>query len=416
MITGGPVSVELLNSFIDQLVIKFDDWEVIGFNNGFSGLLQDRLVNLSSILEDEHCENGDLSYLVTERKLPKRNADFYQQVVTKLRQHELQGLVVVGGNGTACALGDLNSYLIENPVRIWQIPKTMDGDYIDSFCNIGFPSALFHSIRELSAYRKEASLLGAPCVVKMLGREVGQLAFRAGMKSKASLVLIAEELRKLKRSVKIDEVLELITAAELKSLAWFDHFGVVGLAEGVIDCLDRVSQEAVGVRYIKHGKNQELVDFANSDLEVYLRDRLKELLREIGFDKDCQVAARRIGYLARASEPSEEDIQLAMAYANRLRQEFDKEPCNEVMILMPPGQRCIPLERMIRKDGEAYQLEVDISSEEFRESVNLQLRVERQEVDELCDLLAKKFEGLDIERIRSIFNASADIFSQLKVN
>ncbi len=183
MVTGGAVSVPLLNIAVQYIAkaVRRNGGIPIGFSGGFYPLLGSKGIDPFEITDDMFC-SGD-SLLITERILPRRSqADWLEIQRQIVDVHGVSRLILIGGNGTASAIGQVRKHCPKIEMII-QVLKTMDGDFMSPYACLGFASAVSKSVEEISAFKRESTLYGSPFIVRVLGRDVGQLALNAGLQA-----------------------------------------------------------------------------------------------------------------------------------------------------------------------------------------------------------------------------------------
>ena len=172
--------------------------EVVGIEDGYLGLIQNRLrplapEDVSNILTQGgtilgSCNKANPSaYAVPEGdKWVVR--DVRDQVVEHYRQAGLDALVVIGGDGTMSGAAKL----IERGLRIVGVPKTIDNDLWGTDITFGHDTAVNTATEALDKVHTTASSHHRVMAVEMMGRYAGWLALHAGMAGGADVILIPE--------------------------------------------------------------------------------------------------------------------------------------------------------------------------------------------------------------------------------
>ncbi len=198
---------------------------VIGFRDGFRGLMENRtlrlgLETLSSILT----KGGTI--LGTSRdkphKMPVGNEvmDMTQVICDNYRQHNLDALICIGGGGT-----QKNAYrLAQKGLNILTLPKTIDNDVAMTDVTFGFHTAMEIATEAIDRLHSTAHSHHRIIVVEIMGHNAGWLALGAGMAGGADVILIPE----------IPYDLEAVTAAIRKRKQRGTNFSIVAVAEGAL--------------------------------------------------------------------------------------------------------------------------------------------------------------------------------------
>jgi 6-phosphofructokinase 1 len=201
ILTGGgdaPGLNAVLRAFVKTgLGLGF---EIYGSEDGFEGLIQpNRLVKLKlasvlgilprggSILG---CSNraNPFAYPVKGSKGKETFVDVSDQVIARLRQHAIDVLVLVGGDGTMSHAADLQ----KRGVRVVGVPKTIDNDLAATDQTFGFDTAVTTATWAIDALHSTAESHDRVMLLELMGRYAGWISLYAGIAGGADVVLIPE--------------------------------------------------------------------------------------------------------------------------------------------------------------------------------------------------------------------------------
>ena len=194
----------------------YNGLEVIGVSHGYSGLMAGEVssMSLGSVADIIH-RGGTILY--TARSEEFKTPQGQQKAYAVLRQHEVDGLIVIGGDGSfrgARALSRLG-------VPTIGIPGTIDNDIPCCDQTIGFDTAVNTAIDAIDKIRDTATSHERTYVVEVMGRHAGDIALHVGLAGGAESVLIPEVpfqmdevIRKLERSVARGKKHSIIVVAE----------------------------------------------------------------------------------------------------------------------------------------------------------------------------------------------------------
>jgi len=210
------------------------DLQLIGFYDGFRGLLHDR-----NILFDDSSLSGILTVggtiLGTSRDKPEKmevggkKQDMRDAMVDTYQKHHLDVLVCMGGGGT-----HKNAYsLMEKGLNIVTIPKTIDNDIYNTDVTLGFDTALGIATEAIDRLHSTAHSHHRIVVVEIMGHNAGWLALGAGVAGGADVILIPE--------IPYDE--EYIAEAILERSRSGKHFSIVAISEGAVSKKDKKREE-----------------------------------------------------------------------------------------------------------------------------------------------------------------------------
>jgi 6-phosphofructokinase 1 len=174
-------------------------WEVLGIEESFGGLLQTRKTRLlkpkdvrgilhtgGTILGASNRGNPLRFPVKTSDGLTYR--DRSDEVLENFRALGLDGLVVVGGDGTlSIALA-----LSRKGLPVVGVPKTIDNDLMGTAITFGFDTAVSVATEALDRLHTTASSHRRVMVLEVMGRNVGWIALHAGVAGGADVILIPE--------------------------------------------------------------------------------------------------------------------------------------------------------------------------------------------------------------------------------
>ena len=200
ILTGGG-DCPGLNAVIRAIVkagILLGGLEVIGIEDGYLGLIENRMRPLTSDDVSGLLVVGGTILGSSNKANPKKFAvmqdghwvyqDVTEQVLQHCRANGLEALIVIGGDGTMEGAANL----IEHGLRIIGVPKTIDNDLEGTEITFGHDTAVATATDALDKVHTTASSHHRVLVVELMGRYAGWLALRAGLASGADVILIPE--------------------------------------------------------------------------------------------------------------------------------------------------------------------------------------------------------------------------------
>ena len=162
--------------------------EVIGFYNGFSGLLDGNHTKMTRRSVGDIIHRGG-TILRTARCREFETKEGREKAYKKIEKLDIGGLIIIGGNGSLTGGKLLNE---EFGIPVIGIPATIDNDLaMTEFC-IGFDTAMNTVLDALNKIRDTATSHERTFVVEIMGRDAGYLALYTGMAGGAESILIPE--------------------------------------------------------------------------------------------------------------------------------------------------------------------------------------------------------------------------------
>jgi ATP-dependent phosphofructokinase / diphosphate-dependent phosphofructokinase len=183
--------------------------EIYGSEDGFEGLIQpNRLVNLKlasvrgilprggSILG---CSNraNPFAYPTRDARGKETFIDVSETVIERLREHGIDLLVLVGGDGTMHHAAELE----KRGVRVVGVPKTIDNDLAATDYTFGFDTAVSTATWAIDALHSTAESHDRVMLLELMGRYAGWISLSAGIAGGADVVVIPEIPYELERIV-----------------------------------------------------------------------------------------------------------------------------------------------------------------------------------------------------------------------
>ncbi|MGD9909101.1 MAG: 6-phosphofructokinase [Candidatus Izemoplasmatales bacterium] len=201
LLTGGGDCSGLnavIRAVVRTAILKYN-YEVVGFIGGYHGLYKDDYVNMSiatvsgifhqggTILKNSNKDN-----LFNFRQVDKDGTVTYSDVsdvaIANLKKHNVDALVIIGGDGTLTSARDF----ARKGINVVGIPKTIDNDVPATDITFGYRTALDHIMLALDALHTTAFSHDRVMILEVMGRNAGWLALEGGIAGSADVILIPE--------------------------------------------------------------------------------------------------------------------------------------------------------------------------------------------------------------------------------
>jgi 6-phosphofructokinase 1 len=172
-----------MNAAVRAVVRKaiFHDMEVYGVYNGYSGLISGNIKKL------ELGSVGDIM-LYSARCEEFKTKEGQQKGIEQLKKFGIEGLVVVGGDGSYRGA----KALTEQGFPCIGVPGTIDNDIPGTDYTIGFDTALNTVIDAVDKIRDTATSHDRAFIIEVMGRDAGDIALWAGLAGGAETIIIPE--------------------------------------------------------------------------------------------------------------------------------------------------------------------------------------------------------------------------------
>ncbi|MCE9624716.1 MAG: 6-phosphofructokinase [Deltaproteobacteria bacterium] len=303
------------NAAIEALVrgaIQVHGWEPLGIFDGYRGLLEPEGRIQELLLEDVAGEaavrsalkrlyagrtpaglaeghadisslGGDL--LRSSRTNPVQGDPSASRVKRTMREHGIDAVVVLGGNGSMRAAEALR----RAGVPLVGIPQSIDLDVWGSEHSIGFPSAVAKGAAEVHHFHNTAHSCDRWFLVEVMGQHYGMLTLAVGRESRTADSVFIEVPRPLSE---VREVIERVRPTR--------SHGVLLFSEGV-------KFRGEGVSVIEPPRGTDI----HGRMVVESGDVVRWLRRPLAEMGIVHTRPESLGYLLRGADPTPHEIALA---------------------------------------------------------------------------------------------------------
>jgi 6-phosphofructokinase 1 len=278
--------------------------KLIGFRDGFRGLAEDRHVGLDKPTLSNILTVGG-TILGTSRDKPHRMQmdgeirDMTEEIVATYRRNHLDGLVCLGGGGTA-----KNALRLHRAgLNVLTLPKTIDNDLALTDATIGFATALEIATEALDRLHSTAHSHHRIIVAEIMGHRAGWLALGAGLAGGADVILIPE----------IPYRVSSIAAAIKNRVRRGTNFSIVAVAEGARNLEDAQALAAAEARAAR-AKDPLAIEAARAEIALLETQHIGNTLRlahQLEQLTGLESRVSILGYTQRGGTPSPVDRLLA---------------------------------------------------------------------------------------------------------
>ena len=161
---------------------------VRGIRRGYQGLLEEEIIDLSARDVSDTIQRGG-TFLQTARCKEMMTAEGQRQAAAICKKYEIDGLVVIGGDGSFRGAQALSHY----GVNTVAVPGTIDLDIACTEYTIGFDTAVNTAMDAIDKIRDTSTSHERCSIVEVMGRHAGYLALWCGIANGAERILIPEE-------------------------------------------------------------------------------------------------------------------------------------------------------------------------------------------------------------------------------
>ena len=190
---------------------------VYGINRGYQGLIDDDLIELNIRSVSDIIHRGG-TMLHSARCLAFKEEEGMQKAIETCKKHGVEGIVVIGGDGSFRGARDLSL----RGIPCIGVPGTIDNDIVSSDYTIGYDTCLNTIMDMVDRLRDTVESHSRCMVVEVMGNRCGDLTLNSGIAVGATAIVIPEiqsdiekhVIDRIRRTQKTDKKHFIIMVAE----------------------------------------------------------------------------------------------------------------------------------------------------------------------------------------------------------
>ncbi len=313
-------------------------WETLGIRDGFEGLIQDGNYTLPLTVESVQgiiSQGGTIlgaashanPFLYTKRqKGNKVTLNVTPRVLERIRELQLDAVVVIGGDGTMRIARELH----EMGAPLVGVPKTIDNDVNGTDCSFGFDTAVSVATDAIDRLRTTAQSHHRAMIVEVMGRSAGWIALHAGIAGGADVVLIPEHPFDI----------DVVYARLQRCFSEVQRSAIVVVAEGA-----RPQGGQPVFRSDRSERSKPRLGGIGDTLAEMLEER-QELHTADGPEHDYDIRVTVLGHVQRGGTPSSFDRVLATRFGAAAVRLIGEGKLGRMVVLRGERVTHIPLRRI----------------------------------------------------------------------
>jgi len=290
--------------------------EVLGIEDGFLGLIRNRMHPLSADDVSNILTVGGTILGTSNKADPSHFAigksddgspifeDVTDRVIEHVHDRRIDALVCIGGDGTMSGAAKL----VERGVSCIGVPKTIDNDLMQSEITFGFATAVQTATECMDKIHSTASSHHRVMLVELMGRNAGWLTMHAGLASGADVILIPE----------IPYDIEAVCETCMQRSKKGKRFTLIAVSEGA-----RAKGGAQTVNKIVH----------DSPDPIRLGGVSTVLAEDISARTHLETRATILGHIQRGGTPVAADRVLATVFGHKAVQLVATREFNQVVVM-----------------------------------------------------------------------------------
>jgi 6-phosphofructokinase 1 len=327
---------------VGKTALGFYGMEILGFRDGFRGLVEDRKLKLDKTTLAGILTVGG-TILGTSRDKPHRmvidgrTRDMTKVIAENYDKYGLEALVCLGGGGTQKNALRLH----EAGLNVITLPKTIDNDVAMTDCSFGFATALDIATEAIDRLHSTAHSHHRIIVAEIMGHRAGWLTLGSGIAGGADAILIPE----------IPYDVEKIALAIKQRSRHGTNFSIVAVAEGAMsrdDARALLSAEKKLERArTLHDKKEAKIELAT--LDVRHQGNTMRLAKQLEDLTQLESRVTILGYVQRGGTPSAADRLLATRLGSACGDLIHEGIFGVMVAARGEGTEPVPLEKVAGK-------------------------------------------------------------------
>jgi 6-phosphofructokinase 1 len=239
----------------------YNGLQVIGIRHGFQGLINANFKPLQAYSVSDIIQRGG-TILKTARCEEFKTPEGRLAAYNNLKQAEIDGVVVIGGDGSFTGARIFNE---EYDIPFVGIPGTIDNDIYGTDYTIGYDTALNTVVEAVDKIRDTASAHNRMFFVEVMGAEAGFIALLSGIATGAEAIIIPEvkgEARNLKKMIETGNSRK--KSSNIIIVAEGEEGGAFGIAEKVKDDFKDYDIRVSVLGHLQRGGSPSAIDRVNA--------------------------------------------------------------------------------------------------------------------------------------------------------
>lgn len=246
VLSGGQAAGghNVITGLLDALLKLNKESKLIGFLGGPSGIIDNKTKELTPQVVSSYRNQGGFD-LIGSGRTKIETSEQLNQALHTVRHHQLDALVVIGGDDSNTNAAVLAEYFISHDqgTAVIGVPKTIDGDLKNSFLatSFGFDTACKTYSELIGNIARDAlSAKKYTHFIKLMGRSASHIALECALATHANITLIGEEVadKKMTLAQLTSHVADIIAQRSEKGM----NYGIVLVPEGLIEFIPEMGQ------------------------------------------------------------------------------------------------------------------------------------------------------------------------------
>jgi len=339
ILTGGgdaPGLNAVIRGLVTRLSVeKGEEYQVIGFKDGWKGIRDNLTTPLDAGMVDEILHMGG-TILGSSRTNLYKNPDDVKKAIATYQKNELDALVAVGGDDTL----EIGYYLNRDyGLKVVGVPKTIDNDVCGTDFTFGFWSSVEQATQLIDDLRDTTKSHHRCMVIECMGRHAGWITAYTGLASEADFIAVPE------RPVHIDDIARavkhsrtggkqhsIVVVAEGASINGIEATPKLEKKDGAWVISEKVERDSFGNVVLRAGEVAEAV------------------AKAVEKQTSIETRAMALGHLQRGGAPCAYDRILGTRYGVAAAEAIIKKHFGHIVVLQGLHIETVSMQNMVREN------------------------------------------------------------------
>ncbi|AEB41904.1 diphosphate--fructose-6-phosphate 1-phosphotransferase [Chlamydia pecorum] len=289
MLSGGPApgGHNVIQGLLDSLKKFHQNSQLIGFLNDGEGLTNNNAINITKEFLYKFRNSGGFNCLGTGRKNIV-SQEGKESCLKTIRAQDLDGLVIIGGDGSNTATAILAEYLAkEHPkTSVVGVPKTIDGDLQHDLLDLtfGFDTATkFYSSIISNISRDALSCKAHYHFIKLMGRSASHITLECALQTHPNIALIGEEIAA--KNLPLKTIIHKICSIIADRAAMEKYYGVILIPEGIIEFIPEITNLIREIEALS--ETQEKLSQLSPESQELIHSFPPKIIDQLLYDRDA---------------------------------------------------------------------------------------------------------------------------------
>ncbi len=333
ILTGGgdcPGLNAVIRAVVKTAMGKYG-WNVIGFRDGFRGLVKNDFIDFSCVSVSGILDKGGtilgssnkdnpFKFIVMNENGQEEFVDMSSKCIENIKENGIEYMIMVGGDGTLTSARDF----ARMGVKVIGVPKTIDNDLAGTDLTFGFMTAVDTATDAVDKLHSTAESHQRAMILEVMGRNAGWIALYSGLAGGADVILIPEI------PYDIDKVCDALRRREASG----KHFSIIVVAEGA----KPIGGDVVIRQIVEDSPDPIRLGGIGNKLAVDIEKKIK-----------TETRVTVLGYLQRGGHPNAQDRLICTEYGAGAVEAINAGESGVMVALVNNEIKTIPLDQAVNK-------------------------------------------------------------------